>query len=175
MAEKAETGFKCELKVEDVRLWSTWDHGYPWMYQAELTLSRGKDILSSRTTNFAFRDIQIERNEKITRFWLNNRKLYIRGTSYFPDCYISAMTKERYLRDLLNVKAAGFNLVRVHVHLWRKIRDLLCTGKYRRWIRADRSSRVLSAKTICLAGTAIIIWVLYAVENMQIFMSRQKS
>ena len=40
MAEKAETGFKCELKVEDVRLWSTWDHGYPWMYQAELTLSR---------------------------------------------------------------------------------------------------------------------------------------
>ena len=25
MAEKAETGFKCELKVEDVRLWSTWD------------------------------------------------------------------------------------------------------------------------------------------------------
>ena len=68
MAEKAETGFKCELKVEDVRLWSTWDHGYPWMYQAELTLSRGKDILSSRTTNFAFRDIQIERNEKITRF-----------------------------------------------------------------------------------------------------------
>ena len=24
MAEKAETGFKCELKVEDVRLWSTW-------------------------------------------------------------------------------------------------------------------------------------------------------
>ncbi len=40
---------------------------------------------------------------------------------------------------------------------------------------ADRSSRVLSAKTICLAGTAIIIWVLYAVENMQIFMSRQKS
>lgn len=40
---------------------------------------------------------------------------------------------------------------------------------------ADRSSRVLSAKTICLAGTAIIIWVLYAVENMQTFMSRQKS
>ena len=126
MAEKAETGFKCELKVEDVRLWSTWDHGYPWMYQAELTLSRGKDILSSRTTNFAFRDIQIERNEKITRFWLNNRKLYIRGTSYFPDCYISAMTRERYLRDLLNVKAAGFNLVRVHVHTEQEVFYDLC-------------------------------------------------
>ena len=35
MAEKAETGFKCELKVEDVRLWSTWDHGYPWMYPVQ--------------------------------------------------------------------------------------------------------------------------------------------
>ena len=102
------------------------DHGYPWMYQAELTLSRGKDILSSRTTNFAFRDIQIERNEKITRFWLNNRKLYIRGTSYFPDCYISAMTRERYLRDLLNVKAAGFNLVRVHVHTEQEVFYDLC-------------------------------------------------
>lgn len=96
------------------------------MYQAEFTLSQGKNILSSRIMNFAFREVQIERNEKMTRFWLNKKKLYVRGTSYFPDCYISAMTRERYLRDLLNVKAAGFNLVRVHVHTEQEIFYDLC-------------------------------------------------
>ena len=126
MADEAEITLKCNLEVEDIRLWSTWDHGYPWMYQAEFTLSQGKNILSSRIMNFAFREVQIERNEKMTRFWLNKKKLYVRGTSYFPDCYISAMTRERYLRDLLNVKAAGFNLVRVHVHTEQEIFYDLC-------------------------------------------------
>lgn len=126
MADEAEITLKCNLEVEDIRLWSTWDHGYPWMYQAEFTLSQGKHILSSRIMNFAFREVQIERNEKMTRFWLNKKKLYVRGTSYFPDCYISAMTRERYLRDLLNVKAAGFNLVRVHVHTEQEIFYDLC-------------------------------------------------
>lgn len=126
MADEAEITLKCNLEVENIRLWSTWDHGYPWMYQAEFTLSQGKNILSSRIMNFAFREVQIERNEKMTRFWLNKKKLYVRGTSYFPDCYISAMTRERYLRDLLNVKAAGFNLVRVHVHTEQEIFYDLC-------------------------------------------------
>lgn len=126
MADEAEITLKCNLEVEDIRLWSTWDHGYPWMYQAEFTLSQGKNILSIRIMNFAFREVQIERNEKMTRFWLNKKKLYVRGTSYFPDCYISAMTRERYLRDLLNVKAAGFNLVRVHVHTEQEIFYDLC-------------------------------------------------
>lgn len=53
MADEAEITLKCNLEVEDIRLWSTWDHGYPWMYQAEFTLSQGKNILSSRIMNFA--------------------------------------------------------------------------------------------------------------------------
>ena len=36
------------------------------------------------------------------------------------------MTKERYFRDLLNIKAAGFNLVRVHVHVEQDIFYDLC-------------------------------------------------
>ena len=36
------------------------------------------------------------------------------------------MTRERYLRDLLNVKAAGFNLVRVHVHTEQEVFYDLC-------------------------------------------------
>ena len=36
------------------------------------------------------------------------------------------MTEERYYRDLLNIKAAGFNLVRVHVHVEQDIFYDLC-------------------------------------------------
>ena len=115
-AEKKKEDRKYCLRMEKVNLWSTWDHGRPWMYQAETVLEKDGETLSRRVTAFAFRKIEIERNTETTRFWLNGKKIYIRGTSYYPDCYISAMTEERYLRDLLNVKAAGFNLVRVHVH-----------------------------------------------------------
>lgn len=36
------------------------------------------------------------------------------------------MTEERYYRDLLNIRAAGFNLVRVHVHVEQDMFYDLC-------------------------------------------------
>lgn len=108
------------FQMKNINLWSTWDHGTPWMYTCEAALLKGKKLLSIKASDFAFRKTEIERTEEVTRFWINEKKFYVRGTSYFPDCYISAMTKERYFRDLLNIKAAGFNLIRVHVHTEQK-------------------------------------------------------
>ncbi|MCI6006565.1 MAG: glycoside hydrolase family 2 TIM barrel-domain containing protein [Blautia sp.] len=114
------------MHLEKVKLWNTWDHGYPWMYEAEVLLEDNEKCVCIRKTNLAFRKTEIERTKEITRFWINRKKFFVRGTSYYPDCYISAMTEERYLRDLLNIKAAGFNLVRVHVHTEKEIFYDLC-------------------------------------------------
>lgn len=125
-AEGGQEERVCSVKMEDILLWNTWDHGQPRMYTAEVLLERDGGRVCGKETVFAFRKTEIMRTEEMTRFRLNGRDFFVRGTSYFPDCYISAMTEERYYRDLLNIKAAGFNLVRVHVHVEQDIFYDLC-------------------------------------------------
>lgn len=125
-AEGGQEERVCSVKMEDIQLWNTWDHGQPRMYTAEVLLERDGSRVCAKETAFAFRKTEILRTEEMTRFRLNGRDFYVRGTSYFPDCYISAMTEERYYRDLLNIRAAGFNLVRVHVHVEQDIFYDLC-------------------------------------------------
>lgn len=114
------------VRMENVRLWDTWDSGQSWMYTAEIHIERDGRTVCQKESPFAFRTVEMERTKDKTLFRLNGRKFFVRGTSYYPDCYISAMTKERYYRDLLNIKAAGFNLVRVHVHVEQDIFYELC-------------------------------------------------
>ena len=115
----------CSADIDDILLWNTWDHGQPWLYSAEVQIERdGRKVCGKET-----------RLRSGRRRWNGQKKLHVSSErqeflcardSYFPDCYISAMTKERYFRDLLNIKAAGFNLVRVHVHVEQDIFYDLC-------------------------------------------------
>lgn len=117
---------ECYGVVEDVRLWNTWDHGNPWLYQAEVKLFAEGELVSRQSEVLAFREVTLDRTKDKTCFILNRKRFFIRGTSYFPDNYVSAVSEERYWRDLLNIKAAGFNLVRVHVHVEQEVFYRLC-------------------------------------------------
>lgn len=114
--------------AKNIHLWNTWDRGGQWLYDLITVLEdqNGNEVYRYHEVT-GFRKIEMVRNEKETTFYLNNKKLYIRGTSYFPDVYVSAMNKERYKRDLLSIKACGFNLVRVHVHVEFELFYELCT------------------------------------------------
>jgi beta-mannosidase len=105
--------FSAELTVDAVRLWTTWDHGDQPLYSVELALDGGERL----SRRIGFREVTLERDDEQSTYRLNGDRFYVRGTSYFPDTYISTMTRERYLRDLLAIRSAGFNLVRVHVHV----------------------------------------------------------
>ena len=114
---------RCEKAVETTingpRLWNTWDRGGQNLYVAELQLftpnTAGTPYRATYT--FGVRSLELVRNADEITYYLNGKKLYLRGTAYFPDNYVSAMCGERYLRDLSAIKAAGFNAVRVHVHV----------------------------------------------------------
>lgn len=105
-------------KTEPLRLWNTWDKGEPHLYSALLTVhnAAGEKVVRHEQ-KVGFRSVELVRTKEETTFYLNGRRFYVRGASYFPDIYVSAMTEARYRRDLLAVKAAGFNLLRVHVHV----------------------------------------------------------
>jgi beta-mannosidase len=105
--------FTTRFDVSGVAPWNVWDQGDQPLYRLEMRLD-GSDAQERR---IAFRSVGLKRDTAQTVFIVNGKPLFVRGTSYFPDVYISSMTRERYLRDLNAIRAAGFNLVRVHVHV----------------------------------------------------------
>ena len=118
-AEASTTGVIClQAQACGVRLWNTWDKGGAWLYEMKVELLDGQgSVVQSHVEAMGLRKIHMVRNAQETCFYLNDKRFYVRGTSYFPDLYVSNMSRERYWRDLLKIKAAGFNLIRVHVHV----------------------------------------------------------
>lgn len=112
--------------TDEIYLWNTWDHGMPYMYTTIVKLEKNGECIYQYEETIGFRNINMIRDENQTTFLLNGKKFYVRGTSYFPDVYISAMTVDRYKRDLLAIKASGFNLIRIHVHVEQKVFYSLC-------------------------------------------------
>jgi len=106
-----------ETTVEDITIWNTWDRGYPYLYDIKVAILKDGRVVYSFMETTGFRRIEMIRDEEQTSILLNGEKWFVRGTSYFPDQYVSAMCEERYRRDLLAIKMAGFNLLRIHVHI----------------------------------------------------------
>ena len=115
-----------ELHVDNPSLWTCWDRGRPYGYTCELTLLHNENIMDERCLFVGIRSLHLERDANTTRLWINGEPLFLRGTSYFPDVYISTMHRERYARDLMLIKQAGFNAIRVHVHVERQVFYDLC-------------------------------------------------
>ena len=105
------------VSVEQPTLWSTWDRGGPCLYRAELALDipNGESIHASDP--FGIRAVELVRTAEETTFHLNGRPIFLRGTNYFPDVYLSAVDSTRYERDLKEMIRAGINAIRVHVHV----------------------------------------------------------
>lgn len=121
-SSKDGTEFEVTFSVSGIELWNLWDQGNQPLYELILSLEAGE----TQHRRIAFRQVELKRDDSQTTFHFNGRRTFVRGTSYFPDVYVSTMTRERYWRDLLLIKAAGFNLVRVHVHVENEIFYSLC-------------------------------------------------
>jgi len=126
---RGENRLEMRLALSSPRLWSTWDRGGSALYRANLELraphptlspgGRGKGegaLLLAGACNFGIRTVALKRTTEETSFWLNGEKLFVRGTTYFPDPYISRMDRARYERDVRSMISAGANAVRIHVH-----------------------------------------------------------
>jgi len=106
-----------DLKIIDAKRWNCWERGGAKLYSARIELFRGNEEIHTVTRRFGIRDIDLIRNEQETCFILNGKRIFLRGTSYFPDIYLSRMNRERYEKDIRAMKDAGCNVVRVHVHV----------------------------------------------------------
>ena len=111
------TELAADLAVDSPRLWSTWDRGGPALYRADLELRAPGETQLASSTTFGIRTIELRRTATETRFLLNGKPIYLRGATYWPDLYLSAIDRARYERDLDAAVRAGINALRIHVHV----------------------------------------------------------
>lgn len=123
-AVKAENDIA--IHIPDPHLWSVWDHGEPYLYGLHVEVQEGGNASVQYDFRVGFRDAGMIRTSARTEFILNGTRIFLRGTSYFPDVYTQDIPRERYLRDLRRMKEAGFNAIRVHVHVEQDMFYDLC-------------------------------------------------
>ena len=129
-------GPRLDLPVDEPRLWSPDD---PYLYDIDLTLLDGEDVLDRATTYAGLRSVTLDGK----RFLLNGRPIFQRlvlDQGYYPDGILTAPTDDALKRDIELAQAAGFNGARLHEKVFEE-RFLhhadrlgyLCWGEFPDW------------------------------------------
>jgi beta-galactosidase/beta-glucuronidase len=107
------SGSRIIIPVQNPQLWWTWDHGKPNLYTLDIRLlDRTGKAMDSKSLAVGIREI-----EKIGwDFYLNRRRMFIRGTNYYYNLFMSDMTRAKYERDMDLMLGMNVNMIRLHCH-----------------------------------------------------------
>ena len=98
------------ITPENPHLWSPED---PYLY--EFAVETGEDRVESY---FAIRSLEIKEVDGCQRLCLNGKPYFFHGLldqGYWPDGLLTPAAPECYARDILAMKALGFNTLRKHI------------------------------------------------------------
>ncbi len=118
------TPYSCSGKpgrlIVEMARFETWSPKSPVLYRLQATVRGGDSLLDSTSIRFGMREFTVKDN----RFHLNHYPLFLRGVLYQPDYARSLAAPEseaaaRY--EIEAAKAAGFNLMRLHIRPAPKI------------------------------------------------------
>jgi len=102
---------RLRLDFPEFELWSP---DQPALYALRCELARDGRTVHETTTRFGMREFTVKDN----RFFLNNHPLFIKGVLHQPDyprTLVAPESEELARQELESAKAAGFNLVRLHI------------------------------------------------------------
>jgi beta-mannosidase len=104
---------RATIPVSHPQLWWTWDHGRPNLYTLDVRLlAEDGSVRDALSQAVGIREI-----ERVGwTFYLNRRRLFIRGTNYYYHLYLSEMNRGAYERDLKLMLQMNVNLIRLHCH-----------------------------------------------------------
>ena len=115
-AAKAAAGQEVLLPVPSAKLWSP---ETPFLYDMEVTLTRGGAVIDRVKSYFGMRKIATQRDKNgIVRLQLNNKDYFQFGPldqGWWPDGLYTAPTDEALLYDIRKTRDFGFNMIRKHV------------------------------------------------------------
>ncbi|MFY7997678.1 MAG: glycoside hydrolase family 2 protein, partial [Candidatus Kapaibacteriota bacterium] len=101
-------------------LWHTHDVGTPHLYRLTTEVLPKNSALPvvARADKFGIRSIRYDKSSGI--WYLNGRRIFLRGTNYIGTQFLSTMNRPEYDRDAVMMRSANINIVRVHAHIARK-------------------------------------------------------
>ena len=103
------------FRVVDPALWSPSD---PALYGLTLTVVRGGKTIETARSYFAFRTIEVRKDNYGRRLYLNGEPVFQVGPldqGWWPDGLYTAPTDEALRYDIEFTKSLGFNMIRKHV------------------------------------------------------------
>ena len=101
---------KVRIEIQNPRRWSPED---PYLYN--FTVESGEDKISSY---FALRTLETKTVDGIPRLCLNGKPYFFHGLldqGYYSDGIFTPASPENYTRDIVEMKALGFNMLRKHI------------------------------------------------------------
>ncbi|MBO5221290.1 MAG: glycoside hydrolase family 2 [Clostridia bacterium] len=101
---------KVRIEIQNPRMWSPED---PYLYN--FTVESGEDKISSY---FALRTLETKTVDGIPRLCLNGKPYFFHGLldqGYYSDGIFTPASPENYTRDIVEMKALGFNMLRKHI------------------------------------------------------------
>lgn len=108
-----QNSFSFSFEIENPKLWFSWDTGKPESYQLELS----SELFNTKVEPFGIKEVRLD-GEK--NFYLNGKKLFLRGTNIIPTQFLSQLSTAKIKKLVSNIKEANINCVRVHAHVNRQ-------------------------------------------------------
>ena len=106
---------KLVVTIPEVRLWSTWDNGKPYLYKARIRLKQRDTVDDEQDIVFGVKDV---RHDDTTGHWiLNGTRVFLRGMRYYSSMYMSEVSTERMEKDLREMLDMNINSVRIGSHV----------------------------------------------------------
>jgi len=108
-----KTKFHCILEIDNPELWCCWDIGQPFLYNIIIT----SEAFEEQNIVYGIREIKLDEKQQ---FFINGKRLFLRGTNIIPEQFLSNLTKEKITLLVKLIKDANINIVRVHAHVNRQ-------------------------------------------------------
>ena len=106
------------IQINHPKLWWTHDHGNPYLYNENITLSKNNQNIDNQLIKYGIRQVKLinETDSIGTSFYfkLNGKPIFIKGANYIPQSsFLTDVTPEKYQHLLQMSKDANMNMLRV--------------------------------------------------------------
>lgn len=102
---------KITVTIPQVKLWWTWDHGFPHLYTAAL-FADGDQI----EMNFGVKEIT---TDEAGQWYLNGRHIFLRGMRYISSLWMSEANETMWEADFRKMLDMDINAIRIGSHVER--------------------------------------------------------
>ncbi|MCF8240664.1 MAG: hypothetical protein K9J16_04695 [Melioribacteraceae bacterium] len=100
------------ITIDDPQLWWCADLGTPYLYNLKIISGN----LELADVNFGIRKVFMDDQKQ---FYINNKKLFLRGVNLILTQFLSDLTSEKINNLIALLKEANVNIVRIHAHVNR--------------------------------------------------------